>query len=205
MTCKLAQIFAHQHELMERFHRIEAENNLLETPDVPVDLNSWPGQARLRNQAWRVVEELGEALSAYNGLTEAYIEEVADTLHFLVEFYIVAGVKPSELASPFPTTPDLLEEVFASATRYVTPGRPVNLNVWLDFLKSFTGAVNLLKNRPWKKTFRPTEYLAFKWACRESFEMFAIACLETGISSTLLHGAYFTKAEQNHQRINSGA
>ena len=54
---------------MAKYEHIEEANGMLETKDVPVDIDSRKGQARLKNFAWRFTEELAEALEP----TEAYV------------------------------------------------------------------------------------------------------------------------------------
>ena len=76
-------IFNRQKELMAKYEGIEAKNGLLETPDVPVDIDSYKGQARLKNFAWRVTEELTEALERFSSLVVAVMASVYDRPPFL--------------------------------------------------------------------------------------------------------------------------
>ena len=62
---KLEAIFARQKELMEKYHDIELRSGLMQTEDCPVNLDDKRGQARIKDFAWRVIEEVGEALDAY--------------------------------------------------------------------------------------------------------------------------------------------
>lgn len=104
---KLDEIFARQRELMDKYHLIEAANGLLVTDQVPVDLNDPRGQARLKEMAWRTVEELAEAMNELKNRPwkqshtptnkEAFREEVVDALHFFIELCILAGFTPQSL------------------------------------------------------------------------------------------------------------
>ncbi len=103
----LSQIFRRQMDLMEKYHKIEASNGCLITPDVPVDLHSHLGQHRLKDFAWRITEELGEAMNCLKCKpwkvtpmatdVQHYKEEIADAFHFFVELCILSGISPQEL------------------------------------------------------------------------------------------------------------
>lgn len=103
----LDQIFRKQMDLMETYHKIEASNGCLITPDVPVDLHSHVGQQRLKDFAWRVTEELAEAMGCLKCRPwkvtpmatdiQHYREEIADALHFFVELCILSGISPNDL------------------------------------------------------------------------------------------------------------
>lgn len=60
----LEAIFGRQNELMIKYHDIELRSGLMQTEDCPVNLDDKRGQARIKDYAWRVTEELGEALDA---------------------------------------------------------------------------------------------------------------------------------------------
>ena len=92
--CKMGEIFKKQESLMFQYHKIEENNGLLQTTDHPVDINDRHGQARLKDFAWRVTEELGEATDAlviHSENVTHYHEELIDALHFYVELMIISG------------------------------------------------------------------------------------------------------------------
>ena len=99
---KLEAIFARQRELMEKYHVIEAKNGLLQTEDVPVDLDDRFGQARIKDLTWRVVEELGEACNCLKQRPwkqsqvvtdqDHFYEELADAFHFFIELLLTVGI-----------------------------------------------------------------------------------------------------------------
>ena len=97
---RLDEIFKEQKALMEKYHDIEKATGLLQTDQVPVNIHDKHGQARLKDFAWRVTEELGEALEAFeihSDIEDHYDEELADALHFLVEMTILAGIDTQSL------------------------------------------------------------------------------------------------------------
>lgn len=104
---RLSKIFDRQRELMEKYHEIEKKNELLTTELVPVDLNSAKGQQRLKDFAWRITEELGEAMNCLKNkpwkqthmLTDVdhYVEELIDGFHFYIELLILSGIDEKSL------------------------------------------------------------------------------------------------------------
>lgn len=103
----LVSIFAKQRELMRKYEEIEQKNGLLTTSDVPVNLHDRFGQQRLKDFAWRVTEEIGEAMNCLKNkpwkqthmqTDEAhYKEELIDALHFFVELLILSGFTPHDV------------------------------------------------------------------------------------------------------------
>ena len=99
----LDMIFKHQKELSEKYHSIEKENGVLIHDKIPVDIDSYTGQLRLKDFMWRTVEELGEAMLVSDTLEKDHFkEELADTLHFLVELCLLANVTPDMIVSKTP-------------------------------------------------------------------------------------------------------
>lgn len=94
---RLTEIFNQQASHMKEYAQIEKTNGLLQTDEVPVDLTDRMGQARLKDFAWRISEELGEALEFAETDEDEYKEEISDTLHFLAEFTILAGGTPQSI------------------------------------------------------------------------------------------------------------
>lgn len=103
----LRLIFDRQKQLMDKYHEIEAKVGLLQTPDVPVDLHSHLGQARLKDFAWRITEEIGEAMSCLKNKpwkqtqmetdVQHYFEEIADAFHFFIELCLLSGINADML------------------------------------------------------------------------------------------------------------
>lgn len=154
---KLEAIFTRQKELMEKYHHIEANSGLLQTEDCPVNLDDKKGQARLKDFAWRITEELGEALDAlYNEQDQVhYIEELIDGLHFLTEMTILAGKDwdticldvEHQYEDRLETLVDNSLLAFNSENGNVSfPGTTMN------FIQNLGMMCNCLKNKPWKQT-----------------------------------------------------
>lgn len=200
---RLVQIFNRQRELMEKYHPIEKSNGLLQTEDVPVDLDSRFGQARIKDFAWRFIEEIGEALyeSGIFGITPEYKEELADALHFLTELTILSGYEPADLFDGY-LFDDPMEEIFGSRFRMVDHSKLDNSLG--QVVKAIAMMCNLLKNRPWKQSHTITPREEYLSRLREVWYQFGILTNRSGISTQELYELYFGKAEINKQRQDTG-
>ena len=146
----LKAIFDRQKELMEKYHDIELKSGLLQTENCPVNLDDRKGQARIKDFAWRITEEIGEALDAItNESGESALlhfhEELVDGLHFLTEMTILTGYNLPE----YTTLKDLIEEG--------TSRDCYTLNDLVSDHVMYLGMMcNCLKNKPWKQTMMKT-------------------------------------------------
>lgn len=104
----LAEIFTAQRELMEKYHPIEEANGGgIMVDEIPVEIDDRRGQGRLKELAWRVTEEIAEAMGCLKNRPwkstplatdrEHFYEELADATHFFIELLITAGIGPVEL------------------------------------------------------------------------------------------------------------
>ena len=146
----LRAIFDRQKELMEKYHDIEFKSGLMQTEDCPVNLDDKRGQARIKDFAWRLTEEVGEALDAIeNESGESALlhfhEELVDGLHFLTEMTILTGYDLPE----YTTLKDLIEE--GSYRNCYTLNDLVS-----DHVMYLGMMCNCLKNKPWKQTMMKT-------------------------------------------------
>lgn len=188
----LGYIFQEQRSLMEKYHEIEAANGLLLTPDIPVNLHDKMGQARLKDFAWRTMEEIGEALEAategVEDFNEHAREEMADALHFLVELCILAGLDHKLL--PF-------------EDRHLIPIEGC-LHPLALFVMHLGQTCNCLKNKPWKQTQMLTDTEKFYDCLDSAFRSFLSLCGTMGIVSvTELFQLYFRKSRVNQFRQRS--
>ena len=146
----LRTIFDRQKELMEKYHDIEFRSGLMQTEDCPVNLDDKRGQARIKDFAWRITEEIGEALDAIeNESGESALlhfhEELVDGLHFLTEMTILTGYDLPE----YTTLKDLIEE--GSYRDCYTLNDLVS-----DHVMYLGMMCNCLKNKPWKQSMMKT-------------------------------------------------
>lgn len=105
----LATIFEGQLELIARYHDIEkARGALVIEPDMFGQLDHRFVQWRIKDLAYRAVEELSEATNCLKNkpwkqsevTTDVvhFYEELADAFHFLVELFITSGMTAEDLA-----------------------------------------------------------------------------------------------------------
>ena len=146
----LRAIFDRQKELMEKYHDIEFKSGLMQTEDCPVNLDDKRGQARIKDFAWRITEEIGEALDAIeNESGESALlhfhEELVDGLHFLTEMTILSGYDLPE----YTTLKDLIKE--GSYRDCYTLNDLVS-----DHVMYLGMMCNCLKNKPWKQSMMKT-------------------------------------------------
>lgn len=202
---KLIGIFSKQRALMDKYEQIEEANGLLQTKDIPVNLDDCKGQHRLKDFFWRATEEVAEALEAFqDGDVTHFREELADALHFLVEACILANFKP--VPKSMRKEEDGLEVLFKDTFGAVA----VSLSATtigdraLSFIMSLGLAANCLKNKPWKQSHMQTDRPKFYQRLNQAFEEFISLCKAAGFTAESLYDMYFRKNEVNKFRQRSG-
>lgn len=221
---KLEAIFKKQKELVDRYHPIEMASGLRLTEDCPVNLHDPKGQVVIKDYSWRFIEEIGEALEAFNlhpDQPNHCQEELSDALHFLTELTIHAGFNPGFL---FENKCGLgnnyrLELLFSDAENLIMSDNklPVFLGSFRRRQVSYTNLLvlsgatleamgktcNTLKNKPWKQTHMLTDLKRFEECLKETWLRFIGLCLVAGIDSDMLFNLYMGKNAVNQFRIRS--
>lgn len=209
----LELIFARQKELLEKYLPIEEKNGLVFTTDVPVNVNTHMGQARLKFMAWNTVEELAEALDAQSRGEKLHCrEEIADGFHFLVELMILAGIGPDDLIGlesgdliVVESGEDKLKKLFLVFSPFNRAGfgnkrstLVCNFIMWLGM------ACNTLKNKPWKQTQHTTDVALLRSRLVSAFHGYIQLCASFLIDDEDLFDLYYRKSEVNkfRQRTN---
>ena len=142
----LKAIFNRQKELMVKYHDIELKSGLLQTEDCPIELDDRKGQARIKDFAWRITEEVGEAIDALVNLEMLHHkEELIDGLHFLTEMTILTGYDlPNEFT---------LDELITQSEEI----RGWSMEELVFNHVRYLGMMcNCLKNKPWKQSMMKT-------------------------------------------------
>ena len=149
-------IFDRQKELMAKYHDIELKSGLLQTEECPVNLNDKKGQARLKDFAWRVMEELGEALDAdYDDDVIHFKEELVDGLHFLTEMAILSGFD----YNTFVEDEDDTYKLFFESGQVTSQALSYRVT---KFVRMMGMTCNCLKNKPWKQSQMITDVKHFR-------------------------------------------
>lgn len=182
-------VFDRQRELMEKYAEIEG------LPQPPVSLQDVNGQRILRDFAWRTTEELCESFEQLEPMATGHpqdrFKEMADALHFLVELAIFSGIPWQRVVSdvewdPSPNTGTSIASYYWSSV--------YDIGI----------AINMLKNKAWKKTPVPTDPAIFKHRVVKAFQShFGVwACLGADLND--IHRYYFGKAKINQERQEEG-
>lgn len=209
---RLKAIFERQHELMGKYIGIERTNGLLETEDIPVDLHDRHGQARLKSFAWRLTEELAEAVEVINDPflsnplhNDHFREEVADAFHFLVELCILSGVDASRVMLSNTgigdgNVRDLLDILYLPRSRVKVVDMRWVKSAAGNIVWSLGQAMNCLKNKPWKQTHMLTDVSRFHMLVVNTFWEFFKFLKAADITADEITDLYFRKAEVNSFR-----
>jgi len=198
----IGAIFAEQKGLMEKYHEIEKGNGLV-VYEPPLNLQLMTHQLRIKDFAWRITEELGEALEALEDTPDyAHMEEeIADALHFLTELSIMVGHDPGKQVS--------MEELYDTAGEAMEPTafRANNL-ACLTYrvgvvVTRLAVTMNCLKNKPWKQSQMMTDTLYFNINLAKTWIAFIQLCIVAEISPTDLYDLYSRKRQVNQFRQRS--
>ncbi len=199
---RLKAIFDRQKELMEKYHHIEARSGLLQTEDCPINLDDKRGQARIKDFAWRFMEEVGEALDAREHELHCQ-EELIDGLHFLTELTILAG-KDYNTITDF----DLDGEGLDYLDMFYDDGR--ELAVGFDLEKLITQLVkelgmmcNCLKNKPWKQSHMRTDKNMFNNRLERVWLVYMGILAVAGLEAKDIVDIYLKKSQVNQFRQRS--
>lgn len=215
---RLIVIFERQQELIDKYHSIEEASGLRLSNDLPVDLHDPRGQSTLKDYAWRITEELGEALEAFNlhkGMTHCH-EELIDALHFLVEFTIYAGMSPQQLMPEREGTfRDMLSHLYTESNIQVTDSfyyelkesggtnYPSLLARTGMTIEALAKTCNTLKNKPWKQSHMLTDIPKFQELLKDTWIKFLGLCIVSGMDEDFLLKVYLDKNAVNQFRQRS--
>lgn len=193
----LRAIFDRQKELMEKYHDIEFKSGLMQTEDCPVNLDDKRGQARIKDFAWRITEEVGEALDAItNESGESALlhfhEELVDGLHFLTEMTILTGYDLPE----YTTLKDLIEE--GSYRDCYTLNDLVS-----DHVMYLGMMCNCLKNKPWKQSMMKTNKENFYKHLKLVWSNYIAILTSQDLTEEEITDLYLRKSQVNQFRVRS--
>jgi hypothetical protein len=200
---RLDLIFARQTELMSKYHEIERKNGLGIglIPGTGFHIDNRFCQYICKDYAWRVMEEIAEAMAAEESQIHRW-EEAADGLHFLVELLILNDIDSNYVTGYFGLgrfATDRLRGMTEVAYLSQTPGDPI-----LALVRHLGMAMNCLKNKPWKITHMETDRHMFYINLMEAFRawfMFATKSLD--MVSSDIFDIYYKKSEVNKFRQRS--
>lgn len=203
----LDQIFRRQLELMQKYHTIEEEKGFLVPLTIPLDLHDAQCQYRLKDFAWRITEEVGEAMEAlrtHPELRDHFDEEIADGLHFLVEFTLLAGT------TPFDILPIEHGDRFIALWRCALEDKSATRREYIDMcvpvsrlIEALAITCNCLKNKPWKQTHMLTDVPRFRQCLQTVWYRFMELVVSAALTPQDMFTLYFRKSEVNKFRQRS--
>lgn len=182
----LEDIFTKQTALIEKYKEIE------EMPDLPVSIHTHIGQKWIKDFLWRTSEELAESFEAYFVESNKVhtIEELIDSLHFIVELIILIG-KDWKWAREQLDTAEPLSIGMDKPGDYWT----------VMFYMGMVG--NTLKNKPWKQTEMPTDEEKFYSNLGKAFKSLFNCLKSLGADEKVVFDYYTRKNQVNQFRIKS--
>lgn len=179
-------IFKRQTELHHKYQGIELANGigLGIVKDIPFNIDNPKWQYVIKDYAWRVTEELTEALEAKEeGNQHHTVEEIIDALHFYTELLIICKLRPdiSTVTYSLSSILDILDPVY-------------HLGL----------ACNLLKNKPWKNTHVATDKFRFELYIVQGYcDLLSVASYHGLTTLKEIYAVYMKKSLVNKFRIRS--
>lgn len=201
---RLDKIFDRQFELMEKYHEIEADRGFRTYEPGDMDLHNRFHQAKLKDMAWRVTEELTEATEAtqvHQNIPDHFFEEMADAYHFLVELTILSRLTPREIVSEAGFDCKL-EDAFDKVHLELKRTTDLRGEVY-NIIEALGMAMNCLKNKPWKQEEMLTDKIKYQKLIVLTHMYFFQALKYAGMGADDLYIMYFKKSEVNKFRQRS--
>ena len=147
-----------QKELLEEYKNFDKDV-------MNINIDSKEGQQKIKSLLWRIVEELGEAMEAFDHKNiEHYHEELIDSLHFTLELLIIFKISEQEIIEIFNESSIYINDYMSALNdSLLTKNSSTcvidnNRNKMLIDLYKYIGITgNCLKNKGWKKTEMETD------------------------------------------------
>lgn len=203
----LAEIFDAQEKLLRSLAPIYDYNGFYGKKNFPFNLDNRDCQEEFRLLAWRITEEVYEALQEYDRGSQRdedkYREEVADVMHFFAELAIVCGFSSTQVATGGEVEMLLHDADYLVLSFERVQLYPLNLSyqeAWGMFLTTLAQLMMEFRQRPWRTDNRPTDSKALLKKFALAWFSFCTACAATGVSPRILHFHYFNKQKVNEKR-----
>ncbi len=192
------QLWDRQTALIDQFEEIERKNKQLICSHgqiMDLSLDNPFAQQRLKEMAWRVVEEITEATDAEEDPIQ-YNKELMDVYSFLLELLILSKVNPDLL---FPNYTHSLQEIYDTIEEETLTERELAY----DLVEAIGMAMNHLKNKPWKvNQTNVVDVSAFHYYLELAHFSFIRWVAKVGINAHDLVSYFIKTADNNQKRIN---
>lgn len=207
---RLYAIFQRQRELWDKYHHIEVKSGARISEHCPVNLHDRKDQLQIKDYAWRVIEEVGEAIDASQH-EDHYHEELVDGLHFLTEMTILVGLDWNQIipdGSEVRAT-DHLEDLVTRARETTEmvfgadDGKVILPHLVSKLVMELGMMCNCLKNKPWKQSMMMTDEQAFYGRLREVWGVYVALLVNSGLDADGITDTYLKKSQVNQFRQRS--
>lgn len=211
-------IFERQHSLAIKYTPIEQQNGLLQTDLFPGNIDDRKSQARMKDFAWRVQEELYEATESLTHKEHDnvhFLEEMIDAIHFFTELNLFCGFSAKQVAEFYgwekgdkfeylATLADKMNEMTDGPAGKGDKNYSIPALIYVSIGQPIGDAMNKLKNKPWKQTHMVTDKPAFNGCLLCAWlGFFRVLHNVFGLSAKDIFTLYFKKSEVNKFRIKS--
>jgi hypothetical protein len=201
MSDRLQTIFEHKRASSKHFREVQRKHNLVPTPDVMIaSANTREGAHELHKGLHWINLELSEFIGAK---PEERPEELADVLHFLVEFAILAGYDHTVIPESTRDGEDRLDLILvASSEDPFVFDEPI-MNARFTILQALQIA-EILKNKPWKQTLKPVDEKELKLRLAGLFYWYGATVRTARLTAQDLFDQFERKEKINYERITTG-
>lgn len=201
MTDRLLQIFEHKRNSSAEFRAVQRKHGLILCPeDLFADWKTREGAMELHKGLHWINLELQEFLAAS---TDEKPEELADVLHFLVEFCILCGYDHTIVPTGGEGT-DRLEVCLKASENDPFIFSDSDTNARFTILASLAVA-DTIKNKPWRQTLKiERDEEAFRGLVRGILYWFGATARTAGFDAQTIYDQFVRKEEINHTRVATG-
>lgn len=207
---RLEEIFASKRRSTERFRLVQVSNQVLTYNLVNrADWKTREGTIELHKGLHWINLELYEVIHAAD---ETMPEEIADVLHFLVEFTLLLGYDEVDVISETDLThyqhvieaKDRLDAVVRASFGDPFTFEEVRDNARFMILSSLAIA-DLLKNKPWKQTVKTEiDEGELKGRIRGLWYWFGAVARTGGLDADQVYEQFMRKEKINAERVETG-
>jgi len=198
---RLEMIFDRQRELSKKYSEIEGKAGIGRgILPATFHIDDPKCQYFLKDLAWRVTEELAEAIESMADPVHCK-EEVADAWHFLVELVIEIGLGPADVVDDN-LGKDRLDIIIPGKNTGLDSETVVMFSAW-KVVETLGLAMNCLKNKPWKQSHVSTDVDKFEDLVVQSVGRLGLLSWTVGMSADAVFELYFKKSEVNRFRQRS--
>jgi len=195
---RLESIFEHKLMSSANFRAVQRKHGLILCPEnLSADWKTREGAMELHKGIHWIGLELAEFLSALPSEQE---EELADVLHFLVEFCILCGYDHTVIDG----YEDRLDIVFNSSINDPLVFADCDTNARFTIVSALYVA-DMIKNKPWKQTLKTErDEDDFKARVRGLWYWYGATCRTFGMTPQSLFDQFVRKEEINYNRVATG-